>query len=93
MECEEAFDKVKNYLASTPILAIFDREKPIHIYTDASLEGIGAVLKQPQNNGSEKPVAYFSQKLNLYQKGKKAKRPYILNALQFGRQSDIGNIG
>jgi hypothetical protein len=70
-KCQESFDKVKNYLSSTPILAIFDREKPINIYTDASIEGIGAVLKQPQEDGTEKPVAYFSRKLNEYQKKKK----------------------
>ncbi|GBP18460.1 hypothetical protein EVAR_93865_1 [Eumeta japonica] len=41
-------------------------------YTDASLEGIGAILKQIQPNGKEKPVAYFSKKLNEAQKKKKA---------------------
>ena len=71
-ECENAFKTVKEYLASTPILAIFDREKPIHIYSDASAQGIGAVLKQPQEDNSEKPVAYFSRRLNDYQKKKKA---------------------
>lgn len=70
--CEEAFVRVKEYLATTPVLAIFDHSKPIHIYSDASIEGLGAVLKQPQEDGSEKPVAYFSRKLNEYQKKKKA---------------------
>lgn len=36
------------------------------------LEGIGAVLKKPQEDGIEKPVAYFSQKLDNFQKKKKA---------------------
>ncbi|CAH2095762.1 unnamed protein product [Euphydryas editha] len=34
--------------------------------------GIGAVLKQNQHNCKEKPVAYFSKKLNESQKNKKA---------------------
>jgi len=29
--------------------------------------GIGAVLKQKQDDGVEKPVAYFSKKLSLAQ--------------------------
>ena len=71
-KCQEAFDKVKDLLCSEPILTIFDPNLPIHIYTDASIEGIGAILKQPQNNNDEKPVAYFSRKLKEYQKKKKA---------------------
>lgn len=71
-KCQEAFEKVKNLLCSKPILAIFDPRLPIHIYTDASIEGIAAILKQPQNNNEEKPVAYFSRKLKEYQKKKKA---------------------
>ncbi|GBP62915.1 Retrovirus-related Pol polyprotein from transposon 17.6 [Eumeta japonica] len=41
-------------------------------FQDASILGIGAVLKQPQENNEEKPVAYFSKKLNEIQKRKKA---------------------
>lgn len=54
------------------MLEIFDKDLLIRIYTDASLEGIGAVFKQVQNNNKEKPVAYFSKKLNDSQKRKKA---------------------
>lgn len=71
-DCQEAFEKIKQLLCSQPILEIFDQGLPINIYTDASLEGIGAVLKQTQPNGKEKPVAYFSKKLNEAQKKKKA---------------------
>lgn len=71
-ECQKAFETVKNLLCSQPVLEIFDQDLPIVIYTDASLEGLGAVLKQIQKNGEEKPVAYFSKKLNKTQKKKKA---------------------
>lgn len=71
-ECQNAFDIIKNHLCSSPILAIFDPKLPISIYTDASIQGLGAVLKQTQLNGEQKPVAYFSKKLNDYQKTKKA---------------------
>jgi hypothetical protein len=71
-ECQETFEQIKTYLTSSPILAIFDPNLPTKIYTDASGEGIGAILKQMQINGEEKPVAYFSRKLNDSQKKKKA---------------------
>lgn len=71
-ECQKTFEKIKNLLCTQPVLEIFDRDLPINIYTDASLEGVGAILKQTQCDGKEKPVAYFSKKLNETQKKKKA---------------------
>lgn len=71
-ECQKSFEKIKELLCSQLILEIFDQELAINIYTDASLEGVGAILKQTQPNGKEKPVAYFSKKLNEAQKRKKA---------------------
>lgn len=70
--CQKNFDKVKNYLCTEPILAIFDPALEIHIFTDASIEGVGAVLKQPQSDGILKPVFYFSRKLTKSQKAKRA---------------------
>jgi len=70
--CKEAFENIKSYLCKAPILAIFDPEKEIIIRTDASQEGVGAVLKQKQKNNEIKPVAYFSKKLNPTQRKKKA---------------------
>lgn len=72
VECQNSFERIKNLLCSQPILEIFDQNLPINIHTDASLEGIGAVLKQTQPNGKDKPVAYFSKKLNQVQKKIKA---------------------
>lgn len=71
-DCQKAFNTVKNLLCSKPILEIYDRNLPINIYTDASIEGVGAILKQIQADGTERPVAYFSKKLNGAQKKKKA---------------------
>lgn len=59
-------------MTSSPVLAIFDPSLPISIYTDASGCGIGAAFKQLQPDGAEKPVAYFSQKLNAAQQRKQA---------------------
>lgn len=78
-ECQESFEKVKSLMCSEPILKIFDPESQIIIYTDASIKGVGAVLKQKDENNQEKPVAYFSKKLSESQKKKK---PIYLDAWQ-----------
>ncbi|CAB0005923.1 unnamed protein product, partial [Nesidiocoris tenuis] len=59
-------------LCSQPLLQIFDPQLPIKIYTDASIKGVGAVLKQEDEHGENKPVAFFSKKLTEGQKKKKA---------------------
>lgn len=71
-KCQESFDFVIDCLCSTPCLAIFCPNKETVVYTDASNDGIGAVLKQKQADGTLKPVAFFSKKLNDSQKYKKA---------------------
>lgn len=69
--CQKSFEKIKDILCSQPVLEIFDKDLPIVIYTDASIKGVGATFKQVQMDGKEKPVAYFSKKLNETQKKKK----------------------
>lgn len=71
-KCQIAFNRIKEILCTQPVLEIFDQEFPIILNTDASIEGIGAVLKQTQMDGKNRPVAYFSKKLNETQKKKKA---------------------
>jgi len=70
--CQSAFESVKMYLTSSPVLAVFDPCRPIFIYTDGSGVGVSAVLKQVGADGFEHPVAYFSKKLSEAQKKKKA---------------------
>lgn len=62
-DCQMAFDSLKTALVSAPILAYADFSKPFHLYTDASLGGLGAVLAQLQD-GRERVVAYASRSLN-----------------------------
>lgn len=40
-ECYIAFDNIKSYLKSSLILAIFNKNLPINIYTNASWKGAG----------------------------------------------------
>lgn len=54
--CQEAFTRLKELLTSPPVLAYpnFDRQFVLH--TDASSHGLGAVLKQEQDDGLFFPI-------------------------------------
>lgn len=70
--CEKAFTTIKDCLCSSPVLSIFDYDKEIFIFTDASASGIAAILKQPDQSGTLHPVAYFSKKVHSHRLLKKA---------------------
>ena len=57
-----AFDTIKEKLSSPPVLAYADFSKPFILHTDASSEGLGAVLYQEQD-GIERVIAYASRGL------------------------------
>ena len=63
-ECKEAFNALKTQLTSAPILALPDWSKPFVLDTDASKSGIGAVLFQLGEDGSEIVVGYASRVLS-----------------------------
>lgn len=67
-----AFEEIKDYLCKSPVLAIFDPNRPTFLFTDASGLGVGAILKQVQDDEELHPVAYFSKKLSHSQKKRKA---------------------
>ena len=61
-EHENAFSALKVALCQAPVLAYPDFQKPFELHTDASSEGLGAVLCQEQD-GLTKVVAYASRGL------------------------------
>ena len=67
-KCQKAFERVKNMLTNSPILQAPDFSTPFKLAVDASDIGIGGVLLQDDMDGIEHPVAYFSKKLNKYQR-------------------------
>lgn len=58
-ECEEAFQKIKKLLISPPILKYPDFSKSFNLTTDASNEGLGAVLSQGENR-KDNPIAFMN---------------------------------
>ena len=62
-KCDNAFGKLKSLLCTEPILTSPDFTKAFCLQTDASDRGVGAVLSQQDDNGDDKPIAYFSRKL------------------------------
>ena len=60
--CEQSFQELKTRLTSAPILAISSGSEGFVVYTDASKQGLGAVLMQ---HGSV--VAYASRQLKKHE--------------------------
>ncbi|MEW8338813.1 MAG: ribonuclease H family protein, partial [Candidatus Thiodiazotropha taylori] len=71
----KAFDTLKEKLSS-PILAYADFTRPFILHTDASTEGLGAVLYQVQD-GLERVIAYASRGL------RNSERNYPAHKLEF----------
>ena len=64
----EAFQALKRACMSSPILAFADYMKDFLLKTDASKEGLGAVLSQKQVDGHYHLVAYGSRALTSHKK-------------------------
>ena len=55
-----AFQELKMKCLTAPVLAFADFKKPFLLETDVSIEGLGAVLSQKQDDGWYHPIAYAS---------------------------------
>ena len=58
--CQKAFNQLKSLLTTPPVLAYLNFNEPFQLHTDASGQGLGAMLEQ-QFNGVSHPVAFASR--------------------------------
>lgn len=66
---QAAFDSLKDGLTTAPVLGFADFTKPFVLETDASHDGLGAILSQEQD-GSRRVIAYASRRLRPTEKNK-----------------------
>ena len=64
---QRAFDLLKRALTSAPVLGFADFQQPFILETDASHDGLGAILSQCQD-GDRKVLAYASRRLRPTEK-------------------------
>ena len=72
-----AFKHLKQLCSQTPILAYANYQKPFKLHTDASENGLGAILYQKQDDDTEHVIAYASRTLSKF------KRNYDTHKLEF----------
>ncbi|CAN6695530.1 unnamed protein product [Malus baccata var. baccata] len=58
---QQAFDSIKAYLTSPPVLVPPQRGKPLKLYISASERSIGSLLAQNNESGKEQAVYYLSR--------------------------------
>ena len=59
----KAFGELKFRCMTAPVLVFADFKKPFRLETDASKEGLGAILLQELDDGKYHPVAFASREL------------------------------
>ena len=74
---QESFEQLKKLSSESPVLAYADYKKPFKVYTDASEKGLGVVLAQRQEDGSELAIAFGKSNLS------KAEKRYDAHKLEF----------
>ncbi len=57
---DDAFRNAKKLIAEAPVLQFFSLDNPVTLQVDASDDGLGGVLLQPNQSGQLQPVAYTS---------------------------------
>ncbi|KAG1937129.1 retrotransposable element [Pimephales promelas] len=66
--CDVAFEELKRALVESVVLAHPNFERPFILCTDASLDGLGAVLSQvPSGEDKARPIAFASKSLSRSQ--------------------------
>ena len=82
IQCQESFEALRRALVSAPVLVFPDCCKAFILDTDASNQGVGAVLSQ-EHNGEEHVVAYASRSLTKAERRYSVTRKELLAVVTF----------
>ena len=82
-KCDAAFTTLKKCLTSALILAFPNYSKPFLLDTDASQEGIGAVLSQEIDGQLERVIAYASRALSKAEQKYSVTKKEVLAVVTF----------
>ena len=85
-ESEASFQKLRLKLVSPPVLAFPDHSRSFILDTDASNTGIGCVLSQTKQDGSERVIAYGSRLLSKPERNYCVTRRELLAVVYFTQQ-------
>ena len=66
--CQESFVRLKELLTTSPILVLPDFQRDFMLETDASGQGLGAILAQKQQDGLIRPIAFASRTLQPHER-------------------------
>ena len=67
-DCQKSFSELKQRLLNSPILTYPDFDLDFVLETDASIDGLGAILSQKKNDEKLHPVAYASRSTSSAEK-------------------------
>jgi len=68
LQHQQIFEDIKKMMTTAPILSYPNFDKPFILSTDASVNGLGAVLSQKDAEGKEHPIWFASHTLNPAEK-------------------------
>ena len=63
-EENHAFERLKNIFATKPVLEQWDPERETIMEVDCFGYALGGFLSQIDDNGTTRPIAYYSRRLN-----------------------------
>jgi len=67
MKCQEAFDKIKEYLLHPPVLAPYRHGEPLWLYVSATEHAFEVMLAKKEEDGKERVVYFISWTLIEYE--------------------------
>ena len=66
VKCQEAFDKIKEYLLHPPVLAPYRHGGPLWLYVSATKHAFGVMLEKKEEDGKERAIYFVSKTLKEY---------------------------